>query len=415
MKLNLMKLFIDFLFIVTIFQNQIEYFFPFKLITLTDEILILFVLFFALYLVVKEKKMSKVAIKIGLSVLLFSFLGIYSCYLNSDFILSQVILANFLSIKFLLLTFSILCIPFKQKYIDYIISRFLFIGKISLVVAVINILLPRLYLKLFPWGFVSSRNGIISPCSIFEHPGTYGWYMLVIASYYYSLYLKNKSKNSKNKFILYSIFALLSMKAKVILGLIVIIGGGIIITSGKKISIKKMLIPLIIIGIIGITFYDFLVYTYKLYFTFDIQVTARAAFNIYSLDIAKKFFPLGVGFGKFGSFYAGVYYSEYYYQYGMNIVYGLRPENLLYATDTYWPSIIAEVGVLGAVIFVNILCNIMINIKKNFQYSEKNIIYLWSLLVFSQALVESLGAPTFNSAPQNIIIGVLLGIGLKRN
>lgn len=413
MKLNLKFLLLDIFFIGVVFQTQLEYFINIKFISYIDELLIIFLWLFVLLKVMKYKRVNKFSIKISLAIFLFSAIGILSGYLNSNFILPQALLANFLSVKFLLLIIALIYCPLNRSIIEHLIKRMIQAAKIASGFAILNILFPTIYLKICPWGFIDRRNGIVSPCSIFEHPGTYGWYMLVIAFYYYAKYYLYRNKKDQKSFFIYIFFALLSMKAKVILSLISMLVVSNIILNKKKINIKALMISISSALIILILFKDYLIYTYKLYYTFDIQQTARAAFNINSLAILKEYFPLGVGFGKFGSYYAGVYYSEYYYYYGMNLIYGLQPDLLIFPTDTYWPSIIGETGGIGTVILIYCLYNIVKEIIKNFTLKKNEFLSLWAVLIFTQALVESLGAPTFNSAPQNIIIGIIVGMSLK--
>jgi hypothetical protein len=72
-----------------------------------------------------------------------------------------------------------------------------------------------------------------------------------------------------------------------------------------------------------------------------------------SIEIARDNFPLGVGFGQFGSapsIERGSY-SPVYSEYGLASHYGFRPDDPKYALDTSWPGLLGEVGVLGSLAF----------------------------------------------------------------
>lgn len=86
---------------------------------------------------------------------------------------------------------------------------------------------------------------------------------------------------------------------------------------------------------------------------YDTDSTARSMLTSDSFDIARRFAPLGSGFGTFGSAVtAGVtYYSPLYYQYDYETVYGLSPVTPSYISDTFWPTIIAQLGFVGGALY----------------------------------------------------------------
>jgi hypothetical protein len=133
----------------------------------------------------------------------------------------------------------------------------------------------------------------------------------------------------------------------------------------------------------------------------------------------RDYFPLGAGFSKFGSWYAAVNYSEYYYMYGCSEVYGLQPGNTFFATDTFWPMIWGECGFLGTIVYILILVFIFSCLTRKIWELEKqkkcgkyNEIILIALYIFIQAVVESLAEPIFNNSPKNIFLAFAVGIGL---
>lgn len=82
----------------------------------------------------------------------------------------------------------------------------------------------------------------------------------------------------------------------------------------------------------------------------------RERLQTVSIEIARDNFPLGVGFGRYGSLPSVERgsYSPVYEQYGLSKYYGFSPNDLpiRFALDTTWPGLLGEVGVLGFLAFV---------------------------------------------------------------
>lgn len=80
----------------------------------------------------------------------------------------------------------------------------------------------------------------------------------------------------------------------------------------------------------------------------------RQLLQTVGIEIARNEFPLGAGFGRFGSAPSvekGTY-SPVYAQYGLANEYGFRPEDPIgVALDAGWAGLLGEVGVLGAMAF----------------------------------------------------------------
>ncbi|MGX5772712.1 hypothetical protein ACWKWN_18370 [Microbacterium trichothecenolyticum] len=78
---------------------------------------------------------------------------------------------------------------------------------------------------------------------------------------------------------------------------------------------------------------------------------ARTIMHTDMWSVASSHFPLGAGFGRFGSFLAGQDYSPEYIARGYLNIWGLSKVrgNDTFLTDTQWPMIIGEPGYIGAV------------------------------------------------------------------
>ena len=91
------------------------------------------------------------------------------------------------------------------------------------------------------------------------------------------------------------------------------------------------------------------------YFLTSTRFSPRQIMLKDSIPLALQHFPLGTGFGTYGSTIAAQYYSPLYSQLGYPEMDGMSPENTAYLSDCFWPEIIAQFGIIGTVLFVGVL------------------------------------------------------------
>lgn len=413
--MNIKKIAIYIIIILLLFQESITRLLNLDVLDYLDELMTVVIILVSLLEIIKEKKINNISFVLALLVILFSLIGQTSYFINSDYDIIKGIFSNFLSIKFFLIIIALANINFNDEIKEYIIHALEFCCKLVMLVAIFNFLVPNIYSKVFPFAIVTYRFGMVSVTSLFYHTGRYGWFMLFMALLYYSKYKAYSNKEDRNWMIACGLFSLFSFRTKVIMSLIIII---LYITIfNKKINIKKISLGFIILIIVIITFKDTIINTYNLYFTDSQGTSARQALNANSINIMKDYFPLGVGFGKFGSWYARVYYSEYYYKYNMNTIYGLEPPDAIFATDTFWPSIFGETGVLGSITYIYALAYIYRGLKKKYKnsYGISSVYSLFGILALIQTLCESMGEQSFNSPPQYIFVALIIGVAIENN
>ena len=78
----------------------------------------------------------------------------------------------------------------------------------------------------------------------------------------------------------------------------------------------------------------------------------RALLYIYALITASHYFPLGSGFGSYGSAMAASHYSPLYIKYGFNMRWGMSVDYHPFLMDSYYPQIIAQFGFIGTLLFI---------------------------------------------------------------
>ena len=416
MKIKINKLLVFILLFFFLFQDSITRIQNLRILDYLDELFILVLCLWAILIIsFRKKKISNVVLVLFIGSFIFSFIGIVSCYLNSKFIFSRVLVSNFLAIKFFIMIIAIIGLSLNNEIKKYIIEGLEFISKIVICVAIFNFFLPSLYQKIFTFAIVTRRFGLVSVTSLFYHTGRYGWFMLFMAILYYAKYKKSNNSNDKKWMFICILFSLLSFRTKVLISIIVIIIFENILNGNIK--IKQLCITLLSLVIFGFIFKDILINTYQLYFTDESGVSARQALNDNGVQILKDYFPLGVGFGKYASWYARIYYSEYYYKYNMTRIHGLNPSNPVFGTDTFWPAIFGETGFLGSIVYIFMLYYIFLSLRKkeslDYNCYYDNIYSRFAILSLLQTVCESMGEPSFNSPPQNIFLALIIGLALS--
>ena len=125
----------------------------------------------------------------------------------------------------------------------------------------------------------------------------------------------------------------------------------------------------------------------------------RQRLQAVSIEIARDNFPLGVGFGQFGSSPSVERgsYSPVYERYGLSQYYGFSPSDLPihFATDTSWPGLLGEVGVVGFLVFAGTILALTLLLyrraKEDTVQSDFSAIGFGVMVVL---IVNSLGRPT---------------------
>lgn len=166
--------------------------------------------------------------------------------------------------------------------------------------------------------------------------------------------------------------------------------------------------------------------------------SARSVMLLTSFLIMKDYFPIGTGFGTYASAEAAKNYSPVYLKYGFSNNWELRDtrdmENTLrlirenswltdryrnkpdivneqpFLSDTFWPIIFGQTGVLGTAAYVFALGVIMkrcLAVEKYDRYA-----YVGVLFVFAYLLVSSAAEPAFHNSvaiPLAMTLGIVFG------
>ena len=128
--------------------------------------------------------------------------------------------------------------------------------------------------------------------------------------------------------------------------------------------------------------------------------TVRGAMTEAAPVIATENFPLGSGGGTFGSAPSYQYgYSDVYYLYNINNMYGGSPEYSNFLQDVFWPKIIAESGWIGFSAYVAFMALIIRRLNSpKFSSSASTVYYkrFCLSLIVTTLLISSASSPFTN-------------------
>lgn len=119
---------------------------------------------------------------------------------------------------------------------------------------------------------------------------------------------------------------------------------------------------------------------------------ARAVLLHNAFEVANTNFPVGSGFGTYGSWASGLYYSPLYFSLEMDRVYGLSPAKYNFVADTYWPMVLGQFGYVGVMLVGWILLDIawhFLRLYNEASYRKEKCLYLSGLVLLAALLMDS--------------------------
>jgi hypothetical protein len=265
------------------------------------------------------------------------------------------------------------------------------------------------------------RMGFLSAQGFFLNPGTYSWFSAATFGVCYGAYLVYH----RTRFLLASIvtgsFVVLSWRRKSILAVLAMILVSMLLRSRRGTRVRGLTM-LLLIAIIGITLLA--PYAVGLWRTTVLEyggpdplAAARTALYYTSVLIARDHFPLGTGLASFGSHASKLYYSDTYQDYGLSNVWGLSPTASNFITDTYWPMVLGEGGVICLASYLGFLYLLVRTAWKTARVPattpERALLVISALLLLVGSVVESTASHAYGSSMNATLglmpVGMLLG------
>jgi len=144
--------------------------------------------------------------------------------------------------------------------------------------------------------------------------------------------------------------------------------------------------------------------------TFDPNVTAtfaRPVMYATGVLILADYFPFGTGLASFGT-YASQNYSDVYYEYGIDKVFGLSPQRPDFICDAFYPSL-AQFGVIGVILFFGMFVWIYMQLAKSLNADPVRFHYRFVVGVLSICfiLIESVADTVFTQICGFILMAYL--------
>ena len=276
-------------------------------------------------------------------------------------------------------------------------------------------------LGVFPYD--ETRGSIEVVNSWFTEPGLYGWLAAFVSLFLLARYLVLKRAWALILALLVGGFAVLSGRRTPVIGLVIGLGVGALHQAlGRHVSWRSLaaigggLLLLAAVSIPAIggfyarTITDYLGKPAAIMEVFDENprsrrialLQPRVALYAGSVAIALDKVPFGAGIGRFGSHMSREEYSPVYTEYRLFRVYGLRERRPIAVTDTFWPMVLGETGVIGfagAIGFFALLFRDNWRAARPSGSPEATAFTLGALMIFAEALFRSAAAPAFVAPP----------------
>jgi hypothetical protein len=195
------------------------------------------------------------------------------------------------------------------------------------------------------------RLGLLSAQGFFIGPGSYSWFCAATFGVCYAAYLAFQRNAFAVATAIAGLFTILSWRRKSIVAIVAILLIALAVRTRPGSRVRAVAL-LAIVMLIGFTFFapyaaGLWADTVREYGGSPHHLAGRTALYVTSVSIARDYFPFGAGFASFGSHASKLYYSPLYERYGLATTWGFAPHSSYFITDTYWPMVLAEGGVLA--------------------------------------------------------------------
>lgn len=327
-----------------------------------------------------------------------------------------------IAVKGFVLTFAVAQIEWRPEDLTSSARHLVWIALVALGGGLVNLLAPVEWSRIFSLsGTLEYRFGIPSLIGPFTLPTVFALLLALVSVATVSYHLTiRKSWASVLLICVTALGSILGMRRRLWLSLLSGIatvvaksGNRLLLIVGSIVLVPVLLIPgwEILSQAIAAIRRDYFAESSQ----FEI---ARTVMAVDAFHIANSGLVLGVGFGRFGSWIAAVFYSPEYSTRGYEGIYGLTPleaeGSVNFLTDTFWPAIMGETGWLGTIAFVMLLVSLWHALSR----FQRNALDPWErclalttsgwLVCF---LVDSTASPAFNQS-LSVLLFLALGISL---
>lgn len=380
-----------------IFQNLLQEFIG--IFGYFDELLISFGCLLGIIKFFQRPVIKKGSFLIPITLMIiFGVLG--NCFYNYQKDNIQVVLAAFSNIKFWV-AISMGTTLFKRLNFERFANKILWhVERIISLYVILTVL--DIILNLFP---AQIRYGFRAIQLFYGTPTAYAAYCGFLFALMF--FLKKYVKVGAGLFIIDGLLMCTTMRSKAFATVcIFILIYYFAYIRKKKITVRTLLL---FVPVLLLIVWD------QIYFYFFSSIqndSARYQLTITAIKIMRDHFPIGSGFATFGSYFSGISYSSIYDLYGISKVNGLRDGAFAFISDSFWPMLFGETGILGSMMFIDALILLFRKIQKLRKFSIAQ--YTSGLCVFVYLIISSMAESAFVN-PVIIPMALLLGIILYSN
>ena len=334
-------------------------------------------------------------------------------------------LGAFLILKGPLLALGVMQLDWTRRDVRRIVRVSTGILVVILISAAVNAVVPQAWNSVVGRQPVSYRLGIPSLTGVFDHPvglgSTMGMAFLAVLAYHR---IVARSLGTYTLMVATGLAGLLTFRRKSVASTALVAVAGRLWMPGHKaraaVTIAILVPAALIVGWEPLT--QVVATSYHEYFD-NVGVTARTLMTIDSGKLALASFPLGVGFGRYGSAVAFSVYSPLYVELGYQRIYGMgEGKHGGFLTDTFWPSVLAETGVLGMVCYVTALILLLRpawRLMRSHAHPHVRWVGMVAVSWMAQMFIESLAAPVFTGPPMFgpvfMVVGIAAGLFLRES
>lgn len=253
----------------------------------------------------------------------------------------------------------------------------------------------------------TDRLSLTSLKGIFSHPVQSATFMVFTASVFVG------ATHGRKRFVGYFaiVMAVLSLRVKALVDVAVILGMRITMSARTLTRYLSPFLVLCVLTAVATAGYDLI--RLRIGSILGDGEFARSRLLEAAWAIAGDHFPLGTGFGTFGSDVSLDPYSQVYVDYGLSGTYGFRPENPLFATDASWATVVGESGVIGAIFVLFALGALWIHLFRHAREGRGQGFRLASLMFASVLLIDSLASPRLFDGFACVGLGVLVSLAAQ--
>ena len=257
-----------------------------------------------------------------------------------------------------------------------------------------------LFLAVYLYCLFPFINSIYLNTTSYYHACTFAGVMFLLSS--------DMRKRDLVIFMIILLPGLVSFRSKFVAEIIIYAALLFYVKRPMKLSLKLLvLMAILAVVVIWANFEKFSIY----FITGYDEGAARTYMYYTSFEMLGDYFPFGSGFGTFGTDASGRYYSPLYYKYGLNFIYGCRPDDYQtdhsFFMDTFFPVVIGQFGIIGTLLFIKFWMK---------RLKEASLVQLQKYKLFMIAFVymgiESIASSSFLGAPS---VGMMMTMGLCLN